>query len=278
MVYTDKEFAKCIKRYFVDVSARTITDAFFNVADNVVILCNSSSNKAKAPFGDRLTNFCVGELSFHVIKFIDTAFLDEFKRIFKIPSDCVYMVNVVKLNTLINKNALSELKISNEYGILEVLPPETEYSSDKHDVGKCIYDFHILDILTKWYNYIVKLNTVEHKSKYPHVAKVYDYPRPCNQNYVLRVDLTEFGDVFKNYHDSVNYIAHDGLSHPSIKSFVPVNSKLYEYIWSADDSIFIMFGYTDDVVNIRSIRPNVRAIPMQKFINFDNSVTDFKYE
>ena len=65
MVYTDKEFAKCIKRYFVDVSARTITDAFFNVADNTVILCNSSSNKAKAPFGDRLTNFCVGELSFH---------------------------------------------------------------------------------------------------------------------------------------------------------------------------------------------------------------------
>ena len=278
MEYTDREFARCVKRYFVDVSARTMPDAFFNVAENTVILCNSTSNKAGTAFGDRLTSFCVGELSFHVIRFVDTTFLNEFKRIFNIPSDTVYAVNVVKLNTILNKTPLAELNISYNQGILEVVPSTAVYDSSKHDVGKGIYDFHILDILYRWYTYIMQLGTAEHKSKNPHVSKVYEYPRPCNPNYILKVDLTEFNDTFKNYRDRVGYVVHDGLSHPSIKSFVPNDSKLYEYIWSTDDSIFIMFGYSDDVVIIRSIRPNVRAIPIPKFVNFDDSLTEFKYE
>ena len=278
MLYTDREFARCFKHYFVDVSARLITDAFFNLAENTVVLCNASSNKVKTTFGDRLTNFCVGELSFHIIKFTDTAFLDEFKRIFSIPSDCVYMVNVVKLNTILGKNQLSELNISYNHGVLEVVPSSAEYSSSKHDMGRCICDFHVLDVLKYWYNYTMLLGTSKHKSEYPHVIKEYKYNRPCSPNYILGIDLNDFGDIFKNYRNNVNYVMHDGLSHPSIKSFVPVNSKLYEYIWTMDDSIFIMFGYTDDTVTIRSIRPNVRAIPILKYIKFDDAITDFKYE
>ena len=81
MQYTDKEFAKLLKKYLVDVSARTMSDAYFNIADNTVVLCNSSSNKAGTMFGDRLTSFCVGELSFHIVKFIDPTFLNTFKEV-----------------------------------------------------------------------------------------------------------------------------------------------------------------------------------------------------
>lgn len=278
MIYEDREFAKLFKHYFVDVSARLITDAFFNLADGTVVLCNASSNRSKTTFGDRLTNFCVGELSFHMIKFIDTTFLNEFKRIFNIPSDCVYLVNVVKLNTILGKAPLSELNISHDNGILKVIPSSAEYSSSKHDIGRVIYDFHALDMLRYWYNYTMSICTEEHKNKYPHVSKEYAYTRPCRPNYILSVDLTDFGDEFNGYRNNVNYIMHDGLSHPSIKSFIPANGKLHEYIWKMDDSLFIMFGYADDTVTIRSIRPNVRVIPILKSINFDNTITDFKYE
>jgi hypothetical protein len=161
-------------------------------------------------------------------------------------------------------------------GILEVIPKGTEYNSAKHDVGKGIYDFHILDILNQWYNYINNIGSAEHKAKHPYIFKEFTYERPTKPNYVLRVDLAAFGDALAAYRDTVNYIVHDGLSTPSIKSFVPANSKLYEYIWSEDDSIFIMFGYCDDVVSIRSIRPNVRAIPIPKSVVTD-TLTDLQY-
>ena len=276
MQYTDKEFAKLLKKYLVDVSARTMSDAYFNIADNTVVLCNSSSNKAGTMFGDRLTSFCVGELSFHIVKFIDPTFLNVFKEVFKIPSDYIYAINVSKLSAITNKVELADLDITMLNGILDVVPKGTEYSSDKHDVGRCIYDFHILDMLNQWYNYINNLGTAEHRTKYPHVFKEFIYERPAKQDYILKVDLTEFGDALAAYRDTINYIVHDGLSTPSIRSFVPAKSKLYEYIWSENDSIFIMFGYSDEVVTIRSIRPNVRAIPIPKLTNID-ILTDFQY-
>ena len=277
MQYTNKEFAKLIKRYLVDISARTMSDAYFNVADNTIILCNSSSNKAGTMFGDRLTNFCVGELSFHIVKFIDPTFLNTFKEVFSIPTDYVYAINVAKLSAITNKVDLADLDITMSTGVLEVVPNGTEYSSDKHDIGKGIFDFHILDMLNKWYNYITDLGTTAHQNKHPHVFKEFLYERPVKQHYILNVDLTEFGDRFAAYRDTVSYIIHDGLSTPSIRSFVPDKSKLYEYIWSESDSIFIMFGYSDNVVAVRSIRPNVRAIPILKSTH-TVTLTDFQYE
>lgn len=293
MKHTDKEFTKCIKRYLADISNRTMQDAYFNLLPDTIVICNSSSNKAGTAFGDRLTNFAVGELSLHLIKFKNTEFLDIFKQVFKIPAYGVYAINAVKLVTLTNKTSIDKLHVFMNNNVLSVVPDDIfgEYDEeptldcltderilDRYAIGKSVTDFHVLDVLTTWCNYILTLNEEDHRNKFPYVLSECSYSKSCLANYVLKIDLTEFGDVLKNYHETLNYIMHDGLSTPSRKSFVLNTGKLYRYSWLEANSIFNMYIYDDDVVHVRTIRPNVRVMPIPKLVDVDKLVTDFQYE
>ena len=59
-------FVDKFKLYFSTISLRSIHYAFFNLDDNVAVLCNASTS-TRAEFGDRLTEFNVSDLSFHVL-------------------------------------------------------------------------------------------------------------------------------------------------------------------------------------------------------------------
>ena len=273
MKHTDKEFTKCIKRYLADISNRTMQDAYFNLLPDTIVICNSSSNKAGTAFGDRLTNFAVGELSLHLIKFKNTEYLDIFKQVFKIPAYGVYAINAVKLVTLTNKTSIDKLQATGA-----TVDVYNERILDRYAIGESVTAFHVLDVLRTWCNYILTLNEEDHRNKFPYVLSECSYSKSCLANYVLKIDLTEFGDVLKNYHENLNYIMHDGLSTPSRKSFVLNTGKLYRYSWLEANSIFNMYIYDDDVVHVRTIRPNVRVMPIPKLVDVDKLVTDFQYE
>lgn len=270
------DFIGKFKTYFSVISARMMHYAFFNLDDHVVILCNATSQGSA--FGDRLTDFNVSELSFHVIKFKDIEFFDNVVKTFSIPKDRIYVLNISKLCTTLSKAPLNELtmKVLDNGDLCvaflkegETLDPSTTC------IGSVVVNNHVIDSLNMWYDYINSLGTKEHRETYRNILTEYMPPQKV-RNFLLEVDITKFG-VFDHHYPKVNFIIHDGLSLPNIKTFLK-NKPITEYLWVRDNSIFIMFIYQDETAVVRSIRPCVRVIPLRVSSCFDTHFVDLNYK
>ena len=68
----------------------------------------------------------------------------------------------------------------------------------------------------------------------------------------------------------------EGLTIPSYKQFLSKVKSPYTlsaYFWTDDgSSVQAMYQYTDDFVTVRSIRPNVRLIPLRLDIELDKNL------
>ena len=265
-------FVDKFKLYFSTISLRSIHYAFFNLDDDVAVLCNASTS-TRAEFGDRLTEFNVSDLSFHVLQFTDTEFFNDVRAFFKIPSSDIYALNVTAICTILNKAPVHEVlfNLSDNHDLNITCGQETSC------VGTVVVNNHVRDELCYWYNYIKQIGTQSHRDTHPNILSEYTPPKKL-RNFRLAVNLSEFKEM-EDCQSEVNFIIHDGLSLPNIKVFLK-DKPITMYLWIEDDTcVFIMFIYNDDVVSVRSVRPCVRTIPLPKRIRFDTkNTTDLTYK
>ena len=270
----EKIFKEKCKMYLGSVSARAISFAYFNLANDLVVLCNSTTPPPNKIHGDRLMDYSVSELSFHFLYFKDREFLEKLRLILQIPDGVYYCINVILVLSIFSHYKLSELEVyDNEFGD-KVLNVKTRSTYDKKNViGFPIYDIHVLNELYKWIRNIENIGTEEHKLSHPNTETSIDLNTTMHGRvYFNEFQLSYFKDrydqeVFTHMQPSIRIVCLDGLSSPSLKQFIkklPDDSyKFYQYLWvEVDTYILSMTIFENDIVTIKSIRPNLISLPI----------------
>ncbi len=93
----ERKFKDKCKLYFGGISARAISFAYFNFDEDLVVISNSTTPPPNDVHGDRLMDYCVGELSFHFMYFKDKEFLSKFRNLLQIPDGVYYCVNAFSI-------------------------------------------------------------------------------------------------------------------------------------------------------------------------------------
>lgn len=282
-VNEEKEFlAKC-KLFFSSLTARSAQYAYFNMAPNLVVVSNSTSPPPNEDHGDRLMDYSVGELSFHFIEFKDEEFLNKLRSFLKIPDGVYFCVHVLNLLSVMGKFAQKDLEVfNNEYGETIVVNKGRSTYDKKNIVGFVIDNFHIVSELYKWYQFVYGIGTDEHKKKYPYVSvPMNTSPEMTGRVFFTEINTTLFKDeqgnpVFKDVMPSMKILCLDGLTTVSIKEFVKRISNLpytlMLYMWVVDNSyVLSMTIFENDMVKVRSIRPNVLATPISNNIIIESA-------
>lgn len=284
----EKLFVAKVKLYFSGVSSRIMHYGYFNVAENTVVLCNSSTGRAGTAHGDRLMSYGAGELSFHILKFKDTEFFNKFREVFQVPQHDFYCIHFTRLNAVLGKCHLADLEIiNNPHDHTVVIKPKKEaYSPIKHLIGLYIDNFHVRSMIEYWYQQSQIIGTPEHQTKYPHYSCDFNRnPELYKNAYIVDVDVSKFVNpknqlIFDNHYPQLKLICYDGLSAPGIKSFISKQTEPYTYTayyWvEYNRCVYSMFDFDNDVVNIKSLRPNVLAFPVNKQTKIDTSLTNFE--
>ena len=264
---TDEEFKNMLIFYLTTMSARTAQYCYFNFLDNdTVVLCNSTST-SKAPHGDRLMDFSVGELGLHVVSFKDKTVVPKFKQIFNIPDGVYYGVHIVKLMALLKKKQLSSCCITTGR--------EGELYVDGELLGSVIHNFHVIMMI---HQYVDKTSYVL-KQRHNVITDV-DIDQKLDGNfYYTQLDPTMFDEESSPNWEAplkiLKFPCVDGLTTVSLKSFIPkirMEYSLKRYYWYEDIRIFSMSVYEDDCVYVRSFRPNILVIPLSTKVNVDYGV------
>jgi hypothetical protein len=284
---TEKKLIENMKTYLASISARGLQYAYFNIAQDTVILSNSSSNRPGARHGDRLTAYRSGELALQVIKFKSKELFTDICTTLKIPKDGIYMVNTSRLNALLGKSSLSELDIHlNEGHELIMIPKGETYDDKKHLIGMSIIDFHIRAVLIKLYQESQVVGTSEHRSKYPHCLEAMESEYTLYGNaYVTYVNTHNFKAadgslLFEQCYPKIQLISYDGLSAPSFKSFLKKLRKPYKlisYFWVENEHYIRTFNYyEDDTVRVKCLRPYLILSPVSTKYRFDFNLNIFE--
>lgn len=270
------------KLYLSSISAKRMNYAYFNIDSNVIVLSNSTTGKKGNEHGDRLTNHAVGELSFHMMWFHDNgAFINEMKRLLGIPEGVYYGIHIPRLMALWNNNDPADLLLSTDVQCKSIImtPKGVKYDPLKHLIGTRVEDFHVLSQLLFWYNYARQVGDDKHRTVYNHNSvNIESLINRDDQVYRILIKSDNFAEpaigLFAN--TDMYSIMFDGLSIPSYKQFLGKVKKPYTlaaYLWTDDgSSIQAMYQYTDDFVTVRSIRPNVRLIPLRLDIELDKNL------
>ena len=268
--------------YLSGISGRRMNYAYFNIADDVIILSNSSTGRKGLAHGDRLTNHAVGELSFHIMKFKDGGqFIKSMKQLLHIPDGVWYGVHIPRLMALWNNFKLEQIKVSSdiEGKYIFMIPEGVKYDQLKHLVGLRIEDFHVLSQLFAWCNYAEQIGNEQHRNVYEHNSiDILPLIKRDDAAYRILLKSEDFLEPCKGLFANINMysLMFDGLSMPSYKQFlskVGVPYSLSSYFWTDDgSSIQAMYEYIDELVTVRSIRPNVRLIPLQLNIELDKNL------
>lgn len=264
------------KLYLGGISARKMNYAYFNLSDDVIMLSNSSTGKKGSAHGDRLMNHAVGELSFHVVRFKDNGhFIRCMKLILGIPDGVCFAIHVPRLLALWNNCPYESLErsIDERKTVINITPQGVKYDPLKHFIGQRVEDFHVLAQLFRWYAYAMTGN-----DDCPHNSvNVYEVTRSGEAMYPVLLSPKVFREpcegIFKNI--CINTILYDGLSVPSYKQFLNKcgTYSLEAYFWTEDgSSISAMYVLENDLVKVRSIRPNVRIIPLKLRVKMDQNI------
>ena len=158
-------------------------------------------------------------------------------------------------------------------------PNGVKYDPLKHLIGIQIEDFHVLSQLLLWYNYVMQIGDDKHRSVYNHNSvDILPLVSKNDQVYRMLLSPSDFTEPCVGLFTNVNMysIMFEGLTIPSYKQFLSKVKSPYTlsaYFWTDDgSSVQAMYQYTDDFVTVRSIRPNVRLIPLRLDIELDKNL------
>lgn len=262
---TDEELIALMVFYLTSVSARRMQYCYFNFAGSNTVVVSNSTTKSTAPHGDRLMQFSVGELGFHIIKFKDENVLTRFKELLHIPSDKYYCVQIVKLMSVLKKGNLSSLDITmNNNGELYV---------DDVKYGSILYDFHVIMMIEI---YIDTINQAL-RNKNVMITDIDLKPEIDGNVYYTKIDPNDLRDKNGPPWESriLKFPCVDGLTTVSLKTFIPKIKHEYlfkRYFWYEDIRIYSFARFSDEHVDIVTFRPNIVLIPIPTKTDIDDGV------
>ena len=278
----ERQFLDKLKLYFSSLTARSTQYAYFNLDDNLVVLCNSTSGTPNDVHGDKIMEYAVGELTFHFVYFKDTQFFNELRSFLKVPEGLVYCVQILNVISLLNKaEKRSKIDIfTNEVGDqIGVLHGNKTYTK-KNIFGYVVTSFHIVSALMQWCRVVGEIGSQAHRDKYPHLDIELDPNIPLTGRvFTLPVSTMDFKHsdgslVFKDVMPQMRVLGLDGLTSVSLREFVRRIKKqpytLQLYLWSVDDSYVLhMTTFENDMVSVKTFRPNILATPISNKILLD---------
>lgn len=272
----EKEFLNKFRLFFSSLTARSTQYAYFNIAKNTIVLCNSTSPPPNLTHGDKIMQYGIGELTYHFVEFKDIEFFNEVYRFLQIPKETVYCIHILNVVSILNKLARKELNVfDNEYGEKVLLSKGRKTYDKKNVVGMPIYNFHITSMLSQWYGKVLTIGTLEHQKQFPFVEMPVDPDvKLTGRVFFIPVNTALFTDsagqpVFKDSRPEMKILGLDGLSCASIKEFyrkiMSQPHRFIFYFWAVDNSyVSTMSIFENETAIVRSIRPNVLAIPISK--------------
>lgn len=271
----DKHFINTLTLLFSSLSARACGYAYFNVDKNVIILSNSTSSKTDE-HGDRFINYSVPTLALHVIRLKDEKIEQRLRSFLKMPDYGYYCVNVLNLIGCLKKNNIGDLvSFTNEYGET-IVSKVTRKTYDANEiVGWPVDNYHVIRELHSYYHQMEAIGTTEHRATTPHLLREMEEASIVTSRiFLTQMKMQDFrrtdGEVvFPEHIAEINVLGWDGLSAVAFKEFLKkVNNKPYTfmlYAWTVSDAyILSMTIFDNEWVNIRSMRPNILAIPIDK--------------
>ena len=277
----EKNFLDKLRLFFSALTARSAQYAYFNIAKNVVILCNSTSPPPNQNHGDKIMQYGIGELSYHFIEFKDLEFVNELYDFFQIPKETIYCMHILNAISILNKSPRKDLIVfDNEYGEKILLTKGRKTYDKKNIIGMPIYNFHITSMLAQWYEKVSHIGTTEHQKQFPFVEMPADPDtKLTGKVFFIPVNTNLFTDssgspIFKDSRPEMKILGIDGLSCASFKEFYKQTMNLPHrfifYFWAVDNSYVSMMSiFENDMAIVRSIRPNVLAIPVSKSITIE---------
>lgn len=271
----DKPFIEWVKRYFSSLTARRCPFIYFNVFENknVVLLTNTE--------GKLFNVFSAGELSFHIIEFKQNLdYLNRLKELLLVGENSIELRKIPTWLSWVNKCGLEPVvvfhcAVKNVFVISHIDFADREYKP-KQIIGIKYDEYIMASILIKWATYFSKI-----EKEFTTYIEVPVDKTPKMENILLfePIDLSEFirdGEhIYKNC-KPLNIISFDGFSTPSLKEFINKTKTEYTYIrrlWlESVNCLRTMTYFEDDLVKIRSSRPNMGWYPIQKELTQDASV------
>ena len=262
---TDEELIALMVFYLTSVSARRMQYCYFNFAGSNTVVVSNSTTKSSAPHGDRLMQFSVGELGFHIIKFKDENVLTRFKELLHIPSDKYYCVQIVKLMSVLKKGNLSSLDIT--------MNNNSELYVDGVKYGSILYDFHVIMMIEI---YIDTINQAL-RNKNVMITDIDLKPEIDGNVYYTKIDPNDLRDKNGPSWESriLKFPCVDGLTTVSLKTFIPKIKHEYlfkRYFWYEDIRIYSFARFSDEHVDIVTFRPNIVLIPIPTKTDIDDGV------
>ena len=271
----EKQFVQQCKLLFSSLSSRATQFAYFNVAKNTIILANSTTPDAEE-HGDRFMDYSVGELSLHILECKDQEFYQKLVNFLGVPDGVYFCVHIVNFLSLLGKFAMKELDrfIDTQGYTIIVNKGRTTYDK-KNIIGWQLINFHVIKEIYQWHQSIMYIGSEEHKQQVSYLQFPVD-TQPVIVGRVFFIDLHVdlYRDknnvpVFRDMNPTVKLLCLDGLTVPSLKEFIKkVSDKPFTFelfTWVVDNSyILSMTLFENEMVRVRTIRPNILAIPVPK--------------
>lgn len=274
----EKLFINICKRYFSSLSRRSTQYAYINTSDDTILLNNSTSSGANIIHGDRLMNYSVGELSFHLLRPLSSQCKQWVSTLYKylnIPDNEYVVLKLPALLSLFNKFKLNCMHAVWKQDFLYLKIDNSDELTTKNMVGHRLHNFHIIQQLKLWNKQIRILGSDEHQKKFIH------HHEPCNihipmdgriffipvkMSWYTNPDQTPVFPADKGYQQELRLLGIDGLSCVSLKEFAmkyPHSYSLTWYSWVVHQAIYSMTIFNSDDIEIKSIRPYTPLIPLQ---------------
>ena len=286
----DKKYFNLMKLLISSLSMRMCNYAYFNIVPNGFILSNSTkpamnkgatkTKKGSATITphDRLLEYCDSDLTLHFVELKDPAFLNKFKTMLGIPNnDEVWCSPVTNVNSIVRLDNLHNLTLTPGFGESKLLSqtgvPYSELTK-KNVSAFPVKSFQVAKTLYDWWIGVDSTDKDEFKTKTQHVSFPLD-PNKFNivdRGYSIKFDLDNLVDndgssMFTNSISNLNIECIDGIDAVSVKEFIKkVQETPYTLdmlIWAfADTYILYMTRFENDVVRVRTLRPNILLIPL----------------
>lgn len=295
----DKRFLTIEKLLFSSLSMRACAYAYFNIIPNGCILSNSTKPPTAGQpisYHDRLIEYSVSDLTLHFIEIKDPDFLPRFKKICGIPDKGIWCAHVGNITRQMSQTHLDNLVLTPYYGGAKLLSPRgvADNQLDSSYLGVFpVKVYHVCRNLLEWWKGMQFTATEEFAATTPHAIMPIDITTPIvDRGYHLNFDLDilkrqDGTPVFRNKVNHMRFEAIDGIDGVSFKEFLKrVSTDPFTFdlmVWSISDTYVLhMTIFENDLVKVKTLRPNVVLIPLdagtpttnRDLLNFSEKLND----
>ena len=272
----ERKFLENCKLYFSSLSGRATQYAYLNLGNGTMLLTNSTSSGSDTVHGDRVMDYCVGELCFHLVYPKDQSWFTELRTFLDLPdTECV----CIKLNSLMNwlgKYKRKDVEVGWSNDALVLRPKGRESWDGRNVIGFIVRNFHVIKQLKWWHISIENIGTEEHRNMFPyHIEKCKLDVSITGRIFFVPVETKWYTDknnqyIFnpeQGYQPVVEMLGLDGMSCVSLREFIKKfkdnTYSLIWYSWVVNKAIFSMTHFENELADIKSIRPYTPLIPLR---------------